>query len=127
MHRLVDVHRLEWNDAWQLCTGIFSYTNHTLMPEALETWPVVMMRSVLPRHLDIILEINRRFLDWVRRIHGDDPDLRGASPIDETGERRVYGLPVGGKSQGKMFPNCTASCWQMICRLAKLYPQRFCK
>jgi len=90
MRLLVDVHRLAWDDAWKLCTGIFSYTNHTLMPEALETWPVGMMHSVLPRHLEIIFEINRRFLDWVKTIHGNDSGLlRRVSLIDERGERRV--------------------------------------
>jgi len=90
MRLLVDVHRLAWDDAWNLCTSIFSYTNHTLMPEALETWPVSMMRNVLPRHLEIILEINRRFLDWIRATHGDDPDLlRRISLINEAGERHV--------------------------------------
>ncbi|MDO5103097.1 MAG: glycogen/starch/alpha-glucan phosphorylase [Lautropia sp.] len=90
MRLLVDEHKLPWNTAWAQCCQVFSYTNHTLMPEALETWPVAMMRSVLPRHLEIIFEINKRFLDWVRSHHGDDPDLiRRVSLIDETGERRV--------------------------------------
>src|SRR5690606_23260835 len=90
MRLLVDVHRLSWDEAWAQCRRVFSYTNHTLMPEALETWPAGMMRSVLPRHLEIILEINRRFLEEVRHAHGDDPELlRRVSLIDETGERRV--------------------------------------
>ncbi|MDO4904124.1 MAG: glycogen/starch/alpha-glucan phosphorylase [Lautropia sp.] len=90
MRLLVDVHKVPWNTAWAQCCKVFSYTNHTLMPEALETWPVAMMRNVLPRHLEIIFEINKQFLDWVRSHHGDDPDLiRRVSLIDETGERRV--------------------------------------
>ena len=90
MRILVDDHKMSWNSAWAQCCKVFSYTNHTLMPEALETWPVAMMRSVLPRHLEIIFEINKRFLDWVRTHHGDDHDLlRRVSLIDETGERRV--------------------------------------
>lgn len=90
MRLLVDEHKVSWNSAWAQCCKVFSYTNHTLMPEALETWPVSMMRNVLPRHLEIIFEINRRFLDWVRTRQGDDPDLiRRVSLIDESGERRV--------------------------------------
>jgi starch phosphorylase len=90
MRLLLDVHRLEWVDAWGMCTRIFSYTNHTLMPEALETWPLEMMRSVLPRHLDIIFEINERHLAEVREQLGDDPALLSRlSLIDEGGERRV--------------------------------------
>lgn len=87
---LVDVHRIEWDIAWALCTKIFSYTNHTIMPEALETWPVTMMRNVLPRHLEIIFEINERFLNDVRsRFAGDDELLGRVSLVDEQGERRV--------------------------------------
>jgi len=131
MHRLVDMHRLEWSVAWKLCTGIFSYTNHTLMPEALETWPVVMMRSVLPRHLDIILEINRRFLDWVRRTHGDDPDLlRRVSLIDETGERRVrmayLSVVASHKVNGVSKLHSDLLVQTIFADFAKLYPQRFC-
>ena len=62
MRLLVDEHRLPWDQAWALCTRIFSYTNHTLMAEALETWPVDMMGRLLPRHLRIIFDINARFL-----------------------------------------------------------------
>ena len=131
MHLLVDVHRLDWNDAWKLATGIFSYTNHTLMPEALETWPFVMMRSVLPRHLEIILEINRRFLDWVRHEHGDEPDLlRRVSLIDETGERRVrmayLSVVASHKVNGVSKLHSNLLTQTIFSDFAKLFPNRFC-
>jgi starch phosphorylase len=90
MRLLVDERRIPWTLAWKLTTKIFSYTNHTLMPEALETWPVAMLERVLPRHMKIIFDINELFLDQVRRGHGDDPDLlRRVSLIDESHGRRV--------------------------------------
>jgi starch phosphorylase len=61
----VDVHGMPWADAWEHVPRIFSYTNHTLMPEALETWPVTLIQRVLPRHIDIIYRINQEFLDEV--------------------------------------------------------------
>ena len=90
MYQLVDVHKLGWDQAWELTTRIFSYTNHTLMPEALETWPVTMFESLLPRHLQIIYEINHRFLQQVMHQYPGDGDLlRRLSIIDEVGVRRV--------------------------------------
>ena len=90
MRLLVDERRIPWTLAWKLTTRIFSYTNHTLMPEALETWPVAMLERVLPRHMKIIFDINELFLDQVRREHGDDPELlRRVSLIDESHGRRV--------------------------------------
>src|SRR5579862_49630 len=90
MRLLIDKHGQEFETAWNLCTRIFSYTNHTLMPEALETWPLDLFSWVLPRHLEILLEINKQFLDRVRAEFPDDPDLpRRVSLIDEGGERRV--------------------------------------
>ena len=131
MRLLVDVHRLKWEEAWSHCTRIFSYTNHTLMPEALETWPVGMMRSVLPRHMDIILEINKRFLDGVRKQHGDDPDLlRRVSLIDETGERRVrmaYLCVVAShKVNGVSKLHSDLLTQTIFADFARLYPGRFC-
>jgi len=90
MHALVDVYRLTWDRAWSLTTRIFAYTNHTLMPEALETWPVDMFERVLPRHLDIIYKINHHFLhDVNHRFPGDTELLRRVSIIDEDHGRRV--------------------------------------
>ena len=90
MRLLVDVHDLGWDEAWAITTRTFSYTNHTLLPEALETWPLPLFGRVLPRHLEIIYEINRRFLDEVRaRFPGDDARLARMSLIDERGEKSV--------------------------------------
>ncbi len=90
MRLLLDEYGLAWDDAWKITGQAVSYTNHTLMPEALETWPVHMLQSLLPRHLEIIYEINRRFLDDVRaRFPGNDAMVERVSLIDETGERRI--------------------------------------
>ena len=90
MRLLVDVHRTPWDEAWSVTTRTFSYTNHTLMPEALETWPVATFSKLLPRHLEIIFEINQRFLTEVGHRHPGDTDLlRRLSIIDEEGGRRV--------------------------------------
>ncbi|RLW71100.1 MAG: glycogen phosphorylase [gamma proteobacterium symbiont of Stewartia floridana] len=90
MRLLMDKHQLEWQPAWEITTRVFSYTNHTLLPEALETWPVKTFEALLPRHLQLILEINRRFLLMLGHRHPGDMDiLRRLSIIDEGGERRI--------------------------------------
>ena len=90
MRLLVDIHNLHWDHAWSLTTRTFAYTNHTLMPEALETWPLALFESVLPRHLQIIYEINHHFLTGVmHRFPGDSELLKRMSIIDETHGRRV--------------------------------------
>jgi starch phosphorylase len=90
MRILVDDHAMEWAPAWDVTRQTMGYTNHTLLPEALEKWPVDLFRAVLPRHLEIVHEINRRFLDEVRlRYPGDDDRVRRLSLIDESGERSV--------------------------------------
>jgi|UniRef100_UPI00378512D7 starch phosphorylase len=90
MRLLVDEHCMPWEPAWEITRKTFGYTNHTLLPEALEHWGVPLFSSVLPRHLEIIYEINRRFLDEVRlRFPGDDDRISRMSLIDEGGERYV--------------------------------------
>ncbi|MDD4017857.1 MAG: glycogen/starch/alpha-glucan phosphorylase, partial [Kiritimatiellae bacterium] len=90
MRLLVDVHDMAWDKAWEVTRKTFSYTNHTLLSEALERWPVSLFQNLLPRHLEIICEINRRFLDGVRRDFPGEAELvRRLSLIDEGGERYV--------------------------------------
>jgi starch phosphorylase len=90
MRLLVDIHGIGWDEAWEITRKTFCYTNHTLLSEALEKWPVPLFQAILPRHLEIIYEINQRFLDEVRRGHpGDDGLVRRLSIIDEGGERHV--------------------------------------
>ncbi len=90
MRILIDEEGLAWESAWDITTQCFGYTNHTLLPEALERWPVELFQAVLPRHLEIIYEVNRRFLDEVRaRFPGDEDRIVRMSLIDETAGRSV--------------------------------------
>jgi starch phosphorylase len=90
MRLLVDVEQLDWDTAWDLTTRTFAYTNHTVMPEALERWRVDLLGRVLPRHLQLIYEINQRFLNQVRqRFPNDDERCRRMSIIEEGDEKRV--------------------------------------
>lgn len=90
MRLFVDEHGMEWEKAWHITKNTFSYTNHTLLPEALEKWPLPLFASVLPRHLEIIYEINHRFLNEIIVNHpGKHHHLDRLSMIDETGEKYV--------------------------------------
>ena len=90
MRLLMDVHFYGWDQAWEITRKTFNYTNHTLLPEAMEKWPLPLFQSLLPRHLEIIYEINRRFLDEVRKkFPGDEGRLARMSIIDESGDRFV--------------------------------------
>ena len=90
MRLLVDEHAMDWDAAWAITRRTFAYTNHTLLPEALEHWPIAVFAKVLPRHLEIIYEINVRFLDEVRiRFFGDEACVARLSLIDEHGPRYV--------------------------------------
>ena len=90
MRLLVDEHLLDWDKAWNVTRKALSYTNHTLLPEALEKWSLPLFARFLPRHLEIIYEINRRFLDEVRtKYPGDDSRVARLSLIDESGEKYV--------------------------------------
>ena len=87
---LLDDHAVAWDDAWSIVGKTFAYTNHTLLPEALEQWPLAIFSKVLPRHLELIYEINARFLDEVRiRFFGNEARLARLSLINEGGERYV--------------------------------------
>jgi starch phosphorylase len=90
MRLLIDVYLLPWAQAWEVTSKTFAYTNHTLLPEALEKWPLAVFGRILPRHLEIIYEINARFLEEVRiRFMGDEGRIARMSLIDESGERYV--------------------------------------
>jgi starch phosphorylase len=90
MRLLIDVHGFGWDQAWEITSHTFNYTNHTLLPEALERWPLPMFGSLLPRHLEIIYEINARFLSLVRaKFPNDEARVARMSIIDEHGERYV--------------------------------------
>jgi starch phosphorylase len=90
MRLLVDEHAMEWDEAWAVIQKTCGYTNHTLLAEALERWPLPLFAKLLPRHLEIIYEINRRFLDGLRlRYPNDDQLLRRVSLIDEAGDKYI--------------------------------------
>jgi len=90
MRLLVDEHGMAWDEAWAVTQRTCGYTNHTLLPEALERWPLPLLETLLPRHVEIIYAINTRFLEGVRRRHPGDEDLaRRLSIIDESGARSV--------------------------------------
>ncbi len=90
MRLLVDEHLMDWEQAWKITQQTMAYTNHTLLPEALEKWPLQLFSHILPRHLEIIYEINSRFLDEVRlRFPGDDGRVARLSIIDESGDKCV--------------------------------------
>lgn len=87
---LLDDYRLDWNEAWDITTKSINYTNHTLLPEALEKWPMSIFGKLLPRHLEIILEINYHFLELVRKkFPGDEQRIARMSIIDESGEKYI--------------------------------------
>lgn len=90
MRLLIDEHGLDWDTAWDITRNTFAYTNHTLLPEALEKWPLPLFQELLPRHMEIVFEINRRFLDDMRlRFPFDTDKIARLSIIDETGPRYV--------------------------------------
>ncbi|HEY9066851.1 MAG TPA: glycogen/starch/alpha-glucan phosphorylase, partial [Burkholderiaceae bacterium] len=130
MRLLCDEHGMPWADAWAICQPVFSYTNHTLMPEALETWPVSLMQHVLPRHLEIIFRINQEMIDFaLKRFPGDMDMLGRISLIDERGERRVRmaNLSVVGshKVNGVSQLHSDLLVQTIFADFAKLWPERF--
>ncbi|HSO21094.1 MAG TPA: glycogen/starch/alpha-glucan phosphorylase [Desulfosarcina sp.] len=88
MRLLVDEEGFAWDRAWSICAKTFGYTNHTLLPDALETWPVDLVKSLLPRHMEILFDINQRFLDGVRSRHQDDESLVSRVSLIAEGEQQ---------------------------------------
>ncbi|HYD33208.1 MAG TPA: glycogen/starch/alpha-glucan phosphorylase [Methylophilaceae bacterium] len=130
MYQLVDERGLDWDRAWRLTTGIFSYTNHTLMPEALETWQVDMFGKLLPRHLKIIYRINHEFLQMVNhKFPGDNDLLRRVSIIDEEHGRRVrmaYLAVVGShKVNGVAALHSDLLKSTLFADFARIFPEKF--
>ena len=130
MRLLVDEHDLPWEAAWEITVPTFGYTNHTLLPEALERWPVPLFERVLPRHLSIIYEINRRFLDDVRLFYpGDDAKARALSLIEEgpVKQVRMANLAIVGSHSvngvAKLHSDLVKS--NLVPDFAQLWPERF--
>lgn len=130
MRLMIDEHDVLWDHAWEMCKAIFAYTNHTLLPEALEKWPVDLFDSLLPRHLQIIYEINRRFLEEVRRkFPGDEALAQRLSLIDESGPRYVrmaHLACVGCHSiNGVAALHTELLTKDVLADFFKLYPEKF--
>ena len=130
MRLLVDEHEVDWDTAWDITRRTIAYTNHTLLPEALEKWPVGLFGSLLPRHLEIVYEINRRFLDEARVRFPNDPDkLARLSIIDESGERyvRMANLAtVGGHHVNGVAALHSDLLQRTVLRdFAELWPEKF--
>jgi starch phosphorylase len=130
MRLLVDEHSMEWDAAWRVTTETLSYTNHTLLSEALEQWPLPLFGSLLPRHLEIIFEINRRFLDEVRsRFPHDEARVARVSLIGEHGEkwvRMAHLATVGGHAVNGVAALHTELLKHGVLKdFNDLYPERF--
>lgn len=127
MRLLIDEHKFKWLDAWQVVTSVFSYTNHTLMQEALETWPVDMLGKILLRHLQLIFEINEHFLEEVQKKFPKDNDLLArVSIIDETNGRRVRmaWLALANPSLSKVLDDAIGKNWRTnLIQLEDIKPQ----
>ena len=130
MRLLLDEHGLSWDAAWKITRQAVSYTNHTLMPEALETWPVRMFEAMLPRHLQLIYEINHRFLAEVaKRFPGETELLKRVSLIDESGERRVrmasLSIVASHRVNGVAALHSELMVQTIFADYARIYPERF--
>jgi starch phosphorylase len=130
MRTLVDENDLDWDNAWEITTAVCGYTNHTLLPEALEKWPVSLFEKVLPRHLEVIYEINRRFLDRVsKRWPGDTDRLKRMSLIDEgeTKQVRMANLAITGSHSinGVAAVHSELVKTELVPDFYALWPERF--
>jgi glycogen phosphorylase len=131
MRLLVDEYQMDWDTAWKVTQRTFGYTNHTLLPEALEKWPLALFRELLPRHLEIIFEINARFLEEIRlKYNLDGPTRARMSLIDETGERYVRMANLA--TVGSHHVNGVAELHSDLLRqtvmrdFAGIWPEKFC-
>ena len=131
MRLLVDEHQMDWDTAWEVTRNACAYTNHTLLPEALETWPVQLFERLLPRHLEIIYTINYFFLNEVRRQYPTDPQRWGRmSLIDENGSRSIRMANLA--TVGSCRVNGVAQLHSDLLRrfvlhdFAELWPDKFC-
>ena len=130
MRILIDLHGYSWQNAWDVTRRIFSYTCHTLMSEALETWPVEMMAKILPRHLQMIFEINDHFLEYVKTYVTTDMEfIRRVSLIEEGHQRKVRmgWLSVVGshKVNGVAAIHSDLMVSSTFADFARIYPERF--
>jgi starch phosphorylase len=130
MHLLLDDAGLDWDEAWRITQRTFAYTNHTLLPEALEKWPVAWFEDIIPRHLEIIYEINRRFLDQVRgRWPEDTARAARMSLIEEAPTRKVRmaNLAVVGShsTNGVAVIHSNLLRTHLLADFSELYPERF--
>ncbi|WP_279206033.1 glycogen phosphorylase [Obesumbacterium proteus] len=131
MRLLIDDHKFTWEKAWSVVVQVFSYTNHTLMSEALETWPVDMLGKILPRHLQLIFQINDHFLKDVKEQYpNDDALLSRVSIIDETNGRRVrmawLAVIASHKVNGVSELHSELMVQSLFADFARLFPNRFC-
>ncbi|WP_145490314.1 glycogen phosphorylase [Yersinia aleksiciae] len=131
MRLLIDEHKFSWMDAWDVVQQVFSYTNHTLMSEALETWPIDMIGKILPRHLQIIFDINDHFLKLVQEQHPGEPELLArVSIIDETHGRRVrmawLAVIASHKVNGVSALHSELMVQSLFADFARIFPNRFC-
>ena len=131
MRLLIDDHKFSWQKAWDVTSRVFSYTNHTLMSEALETWPVDMLGKILPRHLQLIFEINEHFLKFVAEEAPNDADLQArVSIIDENHGRRVrmawLAVIASHKVNGVSELHSELMVQSLFADFSRLYPDRFC-
>ncbi|ATO35107.1 Maltodextrin phosphorylase [Dickeya dianthicola] len=131
MRLLIDEHKFKWDAAWEVVTRVFSYTNHTLMGEALETWTVDMMGKILPRHLQLIFEINDRFLEEVQERFPNEHDLfKRVSIIDEDHGRKVrmawLAVICSHKVNGVSQLHTDLMVQSLFADFARIYPDRFC-
>lgn len=131
MRLLIDEHKFTWMDAWDVVQQVFSYTNHTLMSEALETWPVDMIGKILPRHLQIIFDINDHFLKLVEEQYPDDKELLSrVSVIDENNGRRIrmawLAVIASHKVNGVSALHSELMVQSLFADFARIFPNRFC-